>query len=453
MNQPKGIVIKHTADKMKAFVALPRSALQVTSNMLLTELLHKGIVHGLNTKVINALAARPMFDKFIEVAQGTPARPGNDGRIEVLLPGFEGQRGDAAAANLKQLCDFTVVKAGTPIARRIPPVAGADGTDVFGAPIVVAAPKDIELRAGTGVMNLSDDPNYLLAEQNGIFKQTADGVFEVRPFLEIKGDVDEVSGDVIFDGYVRIIGAVRPGLTVDASDSIFVGGIVDGASIRCGGDLMLYSGVRGGGKSVIECGGSIEANGDFESAALSAGGDVTVAKRILHSHVSAEGVVKAACILGGNVSAAGGIRVLQAGGKCRTQTVLDVGAAYGYSRDIEALKNIIDTQNQVLEGHSSQLYTCVREYMDEEGVIPEARMRLYEQCIDNLTASISVSRNYSEDMARLDGLLKSTKECMIEAGEIYPNVLLKLGLTEQNVKDVLKNVYLKPTVPVVGTGK
>jgi len=439
MDQPKGIIVKYTADKMRAYVSLSANFGPVTAGMVLTELLHKGVVHGLNTAVIHKLVGGSLYDKYVEVAQGTPAMPGADGRMEVLVPGVDGSVEAGAESKPKPLCRFIVVKAGAMIARRVSPVQGVDGMDIFGNAIPAPRVKDAVLRGGSGTARLSSDPDTLVAEYDGVFEQAPNGEITICPYREVAGDA---SGEISFAGCLRVGGAVRPGASVNVTGSLVVDGGVEGGAVKCGGDLALRAGVSGG-NAAIECGGSVQAGG-INAAKLSAGGDVTVEADVTDSEVVAGGVVKARRIVGGSVAAAGGISAAQVGAESGPPTVIDIGAVHAYANRRERLLGSIETQNILSEGHISELYCFVRDSMGEAGNIPSDKMPGFEQFMKNLIDSIAVRADLEKALCDIEAKLRGAAGCSMTASEVYPNVLVKLGLSEQRVSSVLKNVLLKP---------
>jgi uncharacterized protein (DUF342 family) len=440
MDQPKGIIVKFTADKMRAFVSLSQNFGQVTAGMVLTELLHKGVVHGLNTTVIHKLVSASIYDKFVEAAQGTPVVPGTDGRIEVLVEGVSSESGGALAKR-KPVSEFVVVKSGAQLARRVPPVKGVDGMDIFGNAIVAPRVKDAYLRGGSGTVCLSGAPDILVAKHDGVFELAPSGEVIVHPYMEVAGDA---SGTVSFAGCLRVGGAVRSNSSVDVTGSLVINGDVEGAAIKCGGDLALRADVRGGGKAVIECGGSVQA-GAIEDAKLSAGGGVTVERDIVGSEVAAGGLVKARRIVGGSVAAVGGISALQAGVEDGPHTVLDVAVVHAYIRKRDGLRGSIETQNILSEGYMSELYCFVRDNMGESGEIPDGKIPGFKQFLMNLTDSIATCREFEKSLGDVEALLRGAVGCSISVHEVRPNVTIRLGFSEQRVNSVLKNVLLKPT--------
>jgi len=444
MAQHDGIIVKHTADRMKAYIALAKNFGPYNAGMVLTELLQHGVVHGLNTAVIHKIIGSGLFDKYVEVAAGTPVVHGTDGRVEILqspsLPDTPDEEGVVACPPAVQ---FIKVKSGALLACRIPPKHGKDGMDVFGGVMPAPQVKDVQLLGGRGTVAMSGSPDQLLAEYDGTFYQKPSGEIEVRPFMEIDGHAGGESAGLVFDGDLLIDGAVMSDASVEASGALVINGVVQDAAVKCGGDLMLQSPVLGGAKSMIRCGGRVWAN-SLERTAMTAEGNIEVSGDVIDCEIICNGVFKAGVIKGGSVTAAGGVIADQIGCGAGTHTVVDVSILHNYVRKIENVKNSIEIQNTVSDGYISDLYRFVRNNMDESGSIPEEKVQMLNDYIQRLTESVALGDSMGKDLEKLIVIMKAIADCSVTAREVYPNVQIKLGSSEQNVKDMQKNVLFKP---------
>ncbi|MDR0307527.1 MAG: FapA family protein [Chitinispirillales bacterium] len=433
MNQQNGINVKFSDDKMKAAVSLSSAAGQFNAVSVVAELVRYGIVHGLNTALIHKMVAESVFDKFVEVAHGTHARRGSDARIEIFV--------DLSSAG--RFSDFINVTAGAHLVRRIPPVPGIDGMDVFGNVLKLPPVKDIPLLSGQGTAVDPKDPNLLLASRAGSFTRLSDGTVEVRQSRKIDGNIDAGTGSISFPGDLIITGSVFAGFSVEVAGSLKILGDVGDAVIRCRGDMILRTGVRGGGNAMVVAGKSIKVR-YLEKVKLTAAQDVFVTEDIIESKINCKGVVRARSIVGGSVTAASGIYVKHVGSKAGVRTILDVGALCNYEKEHANLVDCINAQNMMNEGCVSELFCFVRDNMDENGVIAEDKLPDMNQFVENLLESINIRREFEKSLEGIEGLLKTVSDSMIVAEEVYPNVLMRLGYTEHLVKDMLTNVSVKP---------
>lgn len=92
------------------------------------------------------------------------------------------------------------------------------------------------------------------AARDGVPRLSGDGVIVGR-LHELAGNVDREAGDHAVRGSLRIGGHVAPGRELSATGPIRVGGDIDRAQVRAGGELQIEG--RAGGASLV--GGSLAA--------------------------------------------------------------------------------------------------------------------------------------------------------------------------------------------------
>jgi uncharacterized protein len=446
MEQPRGIIVKHSADRMKAYVSLSNDFGQITAGMVLTELLNKGVVHGIDNAAIKAALEEASFNTFLEVATGTDPKPGVSGKLEMLIR-VDGADADSGGGGGSE--KLALVECGDTLARRVPPVPGTEGMDVFGNAVAAPEIEDVAFIAGDGVAKVSSssNPDILVATCDGVLRRHSNGRIDVRPYKDIYGDIDKAAGRVSFTGDMKISGSIRSGVTVVVTGSLTVGGGIDGASVRCGNDLKVGAMVRGvGGVAVVECGGDVEVAG-IQNAKFLAGGDVTVTGDIISSEVNAKGRVKAEVIAGGKVAAAGGVSADRIGHDTNNneQTVIDVGGVHRLAGERAVMTDSMVAQRLLLDGCVSELFSFVRDNMDADGRIPRDKLPSLEWYEKNLTETAGRCREFEKSLSDLDELMKKMSGCNVSAKEVYPNVVIKLGFADRQVRDVMKNVLLKPS--------
>ncbi len=465
MEQPRGIIVKHSADRMKAYVSLSNDFGQITAGMVLTELLNKGVVHGISNEAVREVVEDASSNAFVEVASGTEPTPGVPGKVEMLVAVDDGVGGEGTAdgedaddygGGQKGVGDsgtdvpekLVYVESGDTLARHVPPVPGTPGMDVFGNAVAAPEVDDVTFIVGDGVVKVSSssNPDILVSTCDGVLRRHSDGKIEVRPYKEITGDIDKAVGRVSFTGDIKVSGSVRAGGAVVATGSLTIGGGIDGASVRCGGDLKVGERVRGGGVTVVECGGSVEVAG-IENAKFLAGGAVTVTGDIINSEVNAKGRVTAGVIAGGKVAAAGGVTADRIGYDTNNSasTVIDVGGIHRLAGERAVLMDGMVAQRLLSEGCVSELFSFVRDNMGSDGKIPREKLHSLEWYEKNLTESMDRCRELEKNVKELDELMEKLSGCNISAKEVYPNVTIKLGFANRQVKDVMRNVLLKPS--------
>lgn len=222
--------------------------------MLRRALSVQGISYGVEDRLIDRLSRdeNRYFHLFL-VAKGKPAFDGKNGNIvdyvprvlERVLEVDEYDQVDYTALNL-----IHNVEQGQEICRLIRPTEGEPGRNVLNQEIPAKSGKPVPLPKGRNT-EISEDGDSLLASIAGHVEFSGRS-FQVRPVLDIGGNVDYSTGDINFLGDININGDVLSGFTVRAMGNIHVGGVVEaGSTVEAGGDLVVVKGILGDGTSII----------------------------------------------------------------------------------------------------------------------------------------------------------------------------------------------------------
>lgn len=189
---------------------------------------------------------------LLPAARGSAPEHGEDGRVEELFPRVV-ERNFAVDENNRvdytSLTLFNNVDEGAVICRIIPPTEGVPGRTVRDREIPARAGRAVTTPKGRNT-HYSEEGDALLASISGQVEFSGRS-FQVKPVLEIPGDVDFSTGNVNFVGDVHIKGDICTGFTVRAMGSITVDGVVEACSVEAGGDVVVARGVQGDGQAVI----------------------------------------------------------------------------------------------------------------------------------------------------------------------------------------------------------
>jgi len=162
-----------------------------------------------------------------------------------------------------------------------PPIMGVPGRTVSGASIPALDGKPAALPKGRNVV-ISEDKQTLVAAIDGMVSYI-DGKVNVFSSYEVSGDVDNSTGNINFIGNVCVRGDVLSGFSIEAGGNVEVWGVVEGATIKAEGDIVLRRGMQGLGRGILKSGGDI------------------IARYIEHSAVEAKCNIKAEAIMHSNV--------------------------------------------------------------------------------------------------------------------------------------------------------
>ena len=222
-----------------------------TVSLKLTE---KNIVRFDEIKVMILLESGENINNEL-IAQGVEPKPAIDERIEYI---FENKK--RPQTSLRPQSEVISVKPGEVLAVRKPGIPGEAGFDLSGAVIEPARPKRVDIKVREGV-NLTEDGTKAIALIEGR-PEVSRGYLRVFPVYSHMGNVTPTSGDIDFNGDLKINGSIHDYMLVRASGNVTVKGDVANARIYAGGDVIV--------------------NGKIIGSKISAGGSSVLCKEIIH---------------------------------------------------------------------------------------------------------------------------------------------------------------------------
>ncbi len=224
-----------------------------------------GIVEGIHETSVQMLVwaageKKPLAG--IILAQARAMKPGEDGRLELLvqdsLQGAGSSNDDEAGmVCFRNVQSFLNVSPGGRFGIIHPPGPGVAGKTVQGQEIPPQPGVPFAVRLGPTV-RLGDDGRSLYAEAAGRIHH-AKGELTIEEVYTVKGDVDFHVGNIAFNGFVEITGDVLDGFSVKATRGIKLHGIAGSAELESDGDMELC-GMNGQGTGIIRCGGNLTVN-------------------------------------------------------------------------------------------------------------------------------------------------------------------------------------------------
>ena len=304
---------------------------EVTRDMIFQALEEQGISFGVNTALLNRVAYdRDRYFNLYLAARGKPAFDGRNGNIVDNFPRVlqrklevdEFGQVDYTALNL--ICN---VEEGQEICRLIRPTEGEPGRTVLDQEVPAKSGKAVPLPKGRNTEVSEDDEDSLIASIPGHVEFSGHS-FQVKPVLDIDGDVDFSTGNIKFVGDVNIKGDVLAGFEVKAMGNIYVGGVVEaGGSVEAGGDLTVVKGILSDGSTTIRAARCIFAK-YIENATIYVRENLQ-ADCIVNGKVYCDGEVilrsGRGSIIGGRVWAAKRISASAVGAKSEVRTCVTLG--------------------------------------------------------------------------------------------------------------------------------
>ncbi len=441
------LTTKVSNDGLEAYVILtpPDGGKSLEYQEILQLINDEGIVYGIDEQVIKELARSPVYNKDILIAQGKKPINGKDGTITYhfkLQKGRKPMIDEQGRVNYRKLDLVENIKKGQVLATITLPTEGTSGINVKGEEIPCKKGLRINLPKGKNV-EVSKDGLSLLASVNGQV-DIINRLICVNPVYEVRGNVDNSTGDIDFIGNVVVRGSVLTGFSIRCDGSIEVYGVVEGAKLYARGDIILRQGVQGMGKGSIISEGCITAK-YIEHSFVQCKDDLN-AEAIMHSRIRAGGSIivsgRKGLIVGGNLRAGKGVIAKTIGSPMWTSTEIDVGV-----------------EPEVRERHS-QIINEIQRVSEELRKAKQAISLLNKLRIKNeldvkkrilLTKSIRTKDELSKKLASLkaesfiiEEQLDNTLNSKVSVSNtLYGGVKITIGPSTLHIKEKLRFVTLK----------
>ena len=352
-----------SSDKIYAWmIVLPPigAGAELTREMIDLSLSEHGISYGVDRKLLDrAVHDRDRYFTLYLAAKGKPAFDGRNGNIVDYVPRViervleVDEFGQVDYTALNRICN---VKEGQEICRLIRPTEGEPGRTVQDQEVPAKSGKSVPLPKGRNT-EISEDGDALLASIAGHVEFSGNS-FQVKPVLDIDGNVDFSTGSIKFVGDVNIKGDVISGFSVKAMGNIYVGGVVEaGSTVKAGGDLTVVKGILGDGTTVIRASGCIFSK-YIENATIYVRENLQT-DCIVNGSVYCDGevVVRSGrgSIIGGRVWAARKISASAVGAKSECKTSVSLGGLPCTNFERDLVKQELRELGQDLERLEAQL--------------------------------------------------------------------------------------------------
>lgn len=400
------------------------------------DLAFRKIVYGIQTEQIQKFFENPQYCTDFVVAKGQPPRQGTDARIEYYFQTDLKARptlnedGSVDFFHLNTICHCSK---GDVLARLFPEDPGEMGLSVYGEKIRPRDVKRTTLRFGHNI-TLSEDRKTLTADVDGHVMLVEGKVF-VSNVLEVE-NVDISTGNIEYEGSVKVNGNVCTNFSVKAKGNIEVSGVVEGACLEADGNIIIERGMNGMARGVLKAGGNIISK-FIENAKVTAGGYVS-SEAILHSDVAAGTSItvtgKRGFITGGKVSAANLIEVRTLGSSMGADTIVEVGIDPGLKHRASQLqKQIADNSKMVAQIHPV-LSALTQKLAQGVKLKPEQIKSLQEMLQKENQLKEAIEKD-TEEYNNLQQLMAESNAARVEVtGEVYAGTKICISDVSMVVK-------------------
>ena len=319
---------------------------------IISDLQIYGVKYGICEDIIEAIVERPVYCTDFVIAKALLPVEGRDASIEYFFNTDLSRRpklNEDGSVDFHNLDNISPVGKDSLLARLTPEIKGIPGIDIYGKEITPRSVSTKVLNHGKNI-RLSENKLEMYSEVSGHASLIEGNVF-VTDNYEVPEDVDASTGDITYSGNVFIKGNVRTGYRVVSDGDIIVEGVVEGAYLEAGGQIILKRGIQGMGKGILKSGSNIVSK-FIERAEVYAEGYIQ-SEAILHSKVVSKNDIvvggKKGFISGGEIMSATMIDVKIAGSEMGTATVLEVGIDPAISEEVKNIEKQLPQLKQETE--------------------------------------------------------------------------------------------------------
>lgn len=318
------------------------------------------------------------------------------------------------------------------LGEKILPKKGVDGIDIYGNAIPALKGDDAKLQYDRkSIFEEKEEEKIVIRALHGGALEEIDGLISVGKLLVISEDVGPGTGSISFEGAVKVLGTVRDGYSVTATDDISIEGnegITNAKMIHSSeGDVYIKGGVFGSGVTTVEAKGKIYLK-HANNCKLYAE-EIHVGLYLFGTEVSADHVYvdkHSGRIIGGTIEALYTIECAVAGNLHERETILwtkGINRTELYKDIQAAAKELKEHQELVikLKEHSSRLEKVVANLSKEQA-------NAYEKTLETIKQSeVEILRLDKEIQANLK-IMKLAKPAVIEVTkEAFPGTTIKIG--------------------------
>lgn len=408
----------------------------LTKNNIKEDLLSLRVRFGVDEAAIEAAIDEKKYCTDIILAKGKLPTAGRDGKINYYFDTNNKARpeikedGSVDYFKLNMLHHCTK---GQVLAEIEPAERGEDGVDVFGTVTKAREVKKAKFDHGRN-LEISKDGLKLMSMVDGHASLVNGAVF-VSDIYSVE-NVDTSTGNIEYHGNVEVRGNVCENFKIKTDGDVFVGGVVEGAEIEAGGNIVIARGMHGQNKGRLVAGGNVVAK--FLSAT-----DVQVkgfveAEQILNSTVEAAEVHAEAgkgLITGGKIVASKAVNVRNAGSPMGAATIIEVG------NDPQVKKRHAELQKDIAEKSKSisQMQMVLKSATEKikSGVKPTVEQIKNLQMIQqNLPAQQQALAAELQEMQEIEETLKYENNAHIDIrGTMYQGVVVAISGAAKTIKE------------------
>lgn len=447
IQKEKGPQIRISFDSMEAFMSLPIPADGETYDLeeVKRAIDIKGVKAGIDEELVKHMVEDKIYTQERRIAVGQDCVEGSDGYFEFLFNRDFSRAPKIlpdGSADYYSMNTISTVAEGDEIAIYHHCTAGKDGFNVKGAPQAAKRVRDLPPLLGKGFTR-SEDGDHYTADIAGKIELVQERVM-ISPIYEIQSDIGVQTGNIDFNGDVVIHGMVKTGMSIKATGSVTIDGIVENASINAGKDIILKSGLMGNSQATLKTKGNLFAK-FIEYATLDIRGTINAEVLLNCDVVCGEKLIITGArgsVVGGSIRAISGVEANQIGNDMETKTMVAVGAEVEVYRRMKVLEHKVKSADQAIESINNQIAEIEKKEKANMSVVdrPKSDPRKVALLRMKVKEATTLSRD-KEEMAELNDIVSRAEGAQIVVfGNVYPGTTVRIDDIVVNVKDAQQGI-------------
>lgn len=392
---------------------------------IISELQRAGIRHGIRKKSIEHFLQHHEYGHDYIMAEATPPVQGYSAKIQYFFDINTTARpklNEDGSVDFHQLGNIKAVKEGDKLATLKPAYRGKAGVSVYGKPLPPKKVRVRQLRFGRNI-RLSEDRCNIYSEVSGHVTLVDDMVM-VSNIYHVPANVDSSTGDIDYNGTVEVTGNVSTGFAIKAEGDIIVNGVVEGATLISGGNIVLKRGMQGMDRGILEAEGNVTAK-FLENCKVTCKGELK-ADAVLHSEVTCrekiEVLGRKGQINGGSIKTYSDVHATSLGSTMGAKTKVEIISEKELIIRANDLKETITETEEALHKIDAVVNNVKQQLQNDQEILPEQMEYLKKATKEKpkLIKSIREMKDEREHLLlRID---KNRNACIRVEGVVYSGV-------------------------------
>jgi len=400
-----------------------------------------GSIEGILNQIRSIVQSRTKLgeERVFPIARGIAPIPGIDGWIRFNFPRAQKVKiKEDGSADYRNIDRYIPAKKDQHLATLFEGASGKAGIDVFGKPIPPKPFYRAYLKAGNNIRQERDtNPENPLTYITKFFS-TANGVIHstenfisVSQELNIESDVGLETGNINYEGTIRVHGSIKEGSKVICKGSLFVIGNIESSDIQVMENLDIKGGIKCKDKSkgLIYVGGDMNAK-FIENSSIEVEGDLVVESNILNSNIKCLGSVylssDSGSIVSSDIIAFKGISTANLGSSGELDTKVEVGFHYKNDRLYQEGKTKLANYEKETQEIAQKVLQIKQIVQRSRGNLDERRKQEFKEIFEDYMKRKKIINLYSEKLNNLKNARFNNENVkVVVRNQAYPGSIIR----------------------------